>query len=321
MRKLDDFGSLSLRAVDEFKDGGLHPGLRVPALARAGSRSSRSSPASIRAPVVLHESSILTPLALVLAFEMGRQVFRSTPLAVADDARAGRDDRARARAAAARTRRSSCRARRRGSCFVPAVIALFFRFVREPTWPVALTLAVAGMDLAFVHPTYALFIAMPLVGYALVRVLAAQRGPAHERRRASLSFGVPVIAVFAWLEPIVDETLSHTPSAVEKAHAIAQYATDLSVHSALELPPAARRSSRARGRSRSRRSLLTPLAALAARRRWSALVLGGTVARARARATRRSSSRTSPTSCRCRSRGARPASCRSRSRWRAVPPC
>ena len=55
---------------------------------------------------------------------------------------------------------------------VPAVIALFFRFVRAPTWPVALTLAAAGMDLAFVHPTYALFVVMPLLGFALVRTLA-----------------------------------------------------------------------------------------------------------------------------------------------------
>ena len=30
MRKLDDFGALSLRAVDEFKDGGLHPGYAFP---------------------------------------------------------------------------------------------------------------------------------------------------------------------------------------------------------------------------------------------------------------------------------------------------
>src|SRR5437588_5043347 len=51
---------------------------------------------------------------------------------------------------------------------VPAVIALFFRFVRDPSWPVACTLAVVGMDLAFVHPTYALFVAMPLLGFALV---------------------------------------------------------------------------------------------------------------------------------------------------------
>jgi hypothetical protein len=54
---------------------------------------------------------------------------------------------------------------------VPAVIALFFRFVREPSRRLALTLAAAGMSLAFVHPTYALFVALPLAGFALARLL------------------------------------------------------------------------------------------------------------------------------------------------------
>src|SRR6059036_2372219 len=82
VQKLYSFGHLRVRSVDEFKDGGLHPGYAFPlwhgwlALVAkvAGVDPSR---------VVLHESSILTPLALVLAFEVGRAVFRSTPLAVA----------------------------------------------------------------------------------------------------------------------------------------------------------------------------------------------------------------------------------------------
>ena len=71
MRKLEDFGSLSLRAVDEFKDGGLHPGYAFPLwhgwLALVAKLAGVDPSA-----VVLHESSILAPLALVLAFEMGR---------------------------------------------------------------------------------------------------------------------------------------------------------------------------------------------------------------------------------------------------------
>src|SRR5439155_10794152 len=82
VRKLDDFGSLSLRAVDEFKDGGLHPGYAFPLwhgwLALVA-KVSGVDPTS----VVVHESSILAPLALVLAFEMGRRVFRSQWLALA----------------------------------------------------------------------------------------------------------------------------------------------------------------------------------------------------------------------------------------------
>src|SRR5438132_8659882 len=74
IRKLDDFGSLSLRAVDEFRDGGLHPGYAFPLwhgwLALV-TKLAGVDPTS----VVLHESSILAPLALVLAFVMGRQAF------------------------------------------------------------------------------------------------------------------------------------------------------------------------------------------------------------------------------------------------------
>src|SRR4029077_2052954 len=80
MRKLLDFRSLSLRPVDECRDGGLHPGYAFPLwhgwltlVARLGGVDPTA--------VVLHESSILAPLALVLAFEMGRQVFRSSWLA------------------------------------------------------------------------------------------------------------------------------------------------------------------------------------------------------------------------------------------------
>src|SRR5205823_438881 len=82
IRKLDDFGSLSLRAVDEFKDGGLHPGYAFPLwhgwlalVAKLGGVDPTA--------VVLHESSILAPLALVLESEMGRLVFRSLWLAFA----------------------------------------------------------------------------------------------------------------------------------------------------------------------------------------------------------------------------------------------
>jgi hypothetical protein len=126
-----------------------------------------------------------------------------------------------------------------------------------------------------VHPTYALFIGIPLVGFALVRTLASGE---DLRSNASglVSFGLPVLAVFAWLAPIVAETRSHNPTAVEKANALAQYATDLSVSSPSSyhlLPGLVART----GAVAIAALLLTPLAALAARRRWSALVLGGMV--------------------------------------------
>jgi hypothetical protein len=273
MRKLDDFGALSLRAVDEFKNGGLHPGYAFPLwhgwLALVAKIAGVDPSA-----VVLHESSILAPLALALAFEMGRQVFRSTGLAVgtmlAQVAMIALAPGGGGAYTSLELPGSTAR-----QLLVPAVIALYFRFVRDPNWPVALTLAVAGMDLAFVHPTYALFIAIPLVGFALVRVLATS-----EDLRSGVSglfaFGLPALAVFAWLAPIVAETRSHNPTAADKATAFAQYSSDLAVSSAssYHLQPGLFART---GAIAVAALVLTPLAALAARRRWSALVLGGMV--------------------------------------------
>ncbi|MCW2976682.1 MAG: hypothetical protein JWM06_1963 [Actinomycetia bacterium] len=273
VRKLDDLGALSLRAVDEFKDGGLHPGYAFPLwhgwlalVAKLGGVDPTS--------VVLHESSILAPLALVLAFEMGRAVFRSGWLAagtvlvqgslIAFAPGGG--------GAYATLELPGTVARQ---LLVPAVIALFFRFVREPSWPVGVTLGAAGLDLAFVHPTYALFVAIPLVGFALARALIAG---ADARRSAIglVAFGAPVLLAFVWLLPIVRETQSHNPGADERARALKQYATDLVAHSASSYHLAAGVVART-GAIAVAALVLVPLAALAARRRWSALVLGGTV--------------------------------------------
>ncbi len=273
MRKLDDFGSLTLRAVDEFKDGGLHPGYAFPLwhgwLALVAKLAAVDPSA-----VVLHESSILVPLALVLAYEMGWQVFRSRALAAATMlAQVAMIALAPGGGGAYTSLELPGTTARQ--LLVPAVIALYFRFIRDPTWPVALTLAVAGMDLAFVHPTYAFFVAMPLVGFALVRV-AASRVDVRASVGALVSFGLPVIAVFAWLAPLVAETASHNPRPEELAASLNTYAADLVVHSTttyhLEPSLVART-----GPVAIAALVLAPLAALAARRRWSALVLGGTV--------------------------------------------
>ena len=273
VRKLDELGSLSLRAVGEFKDGGLHPGYAFPLwhgwlalIAKLGGVDPTA--------VVRHESSILVALALVLAFEAGRAVFRSVWLAlgvllvqVAVIALApgggGAYTSLDLPGTAAR------------QLLVPAVIALFFGFVRAPSWQLGVTLGAAGVDLAFIHPTYALFVAIPLAGFGLARALIA--GVDARRSAGALaSFSVPVALVFAWLLPIVRETQSHNPAATERARALKQYATDLVVHSPKGYALAPGIVSRT-GAIAVAALVLVPLAGLAARRRWSAFVLGGTV--------------------------------------------
>jgi hypothetical protein len=273
VRKLDDLGSLSVRAVDEFRDGGLHPGYAFPLwhgwLALVA-KLAGVDPTS----VVLHESSILAPLALVIAFEAGRAVFRSTWLACGvvlaqvslialAPGGGGSYTGLELPGTAAR------------QLLVPAVIALFFLFVREPSWPVAATLGAVGLDLAFVHPTYALFIAIPLAGFALARALIAGVD-ARQSAGGLAAFGVPVVLAFAWLLPIVRETKSHDPAAAELARGLKQYRTDLVVHSASSYHLAPGVVART-GAIAVAALVLVPIAAVAARRRWSAFVLGGSV--------------------------------------------
>jgi hypothetical protein len=273
VRKLDAFGSLSLHAVDEFKDGGLHPGYAFPLwhgwlalVAKLGGVDPTA--------VVLHESSILAPLALVLAFELGRAVFRSVWLALAVlVAQVSLYALAPGGGGAYTSLELPGTVARQ--LLVPAVIVLFFQFVREPTWQIGATLAAAGMDLAFVHPTYALFVAIPLVGFALARALIA--GVDARRSAVALGvFGAPVLLVFAWLLPIVRETRSHAPGPAELARGLRQYATDLVVHSPSSYHLAPEVVART-GAIAVAALVLVPLAALAGRRRWSALVLGGSV--------------------------------------------
>jgi hypothetical protein len=268
IRKLLDFGSLHLRTVDEFKDGGLHPGYAFPLW--HGWLALVAKIAGVDpTEVIRHEASILAPLALVLAYELGVTLFRSAPLAVATVlAQAGLIALAPGGGGSYTSLELPGTAARQ--LLVPAASALFFRFVRTPSRPLAATLAIAGLDLAFVHPTYALFLAIPLVGYAAVRVRELKVSVA-----GLLAYCTPILLVFIWLLPIVRETVSHNPSAGAKLQSLKTYHEDLVVHSPSRYRVSAGIVDRT-GAIAIASLMLVPLAAFASRRRWSAYVLGGT---------------------------------------------
>jgi hypothetical protein len=82
--------------------------------------------------------------------------------------------------------------------------------------------------------------------------------------------------VLLWLRPLADETLSRNPGPQALASGLAHYANDLQVWSAHRFrvePTLVGRS----GAVAVAALVLVPIAAFAARRRWSAFVLGGTV--------------------------------------------
>jgi hypothetical protein len=275
IRKLDALNSLSLHDVGEFRHGGLHPGYALPmwhAWLALVARLAGVDPASVAA----HEASILVPLALILAFEMGWAIFRSVGLAVA-----------------VMIGQVAIKAFAPGhggvypflwepstvatQLLVPAAVALFFHFVRKPSWTRGIVLAAASASIALVHPTYALFLAIPLGGFVLARILLTRGSELRNDLLAFAVFGVPMALAFAWLSPVVSETIPVSPGPAQLAQNLKHYNADLVVHSLSRYNLAPSRIDR-NGAVAVAALLLSPLALLARRRRWAALVLGGTVA-------------------------------------------
>jgi hypothetical protein len=275
MRKLDSLGSLSLHDVGEFAHGGLHPGYAFPmwhAWLALVARLAGVDPSSVAA----HESSLLAPLALVLAFEMGWAIFRSTGLAFA---------------VVLGQVAIKCFAPGHAGVYpflwepstvatqllVPAAIAFFFHFVRRPSRTGGIMLAATSVSLALVHPTYALFLAIPLGAFVVARVLLTRGTDLRSGVVAFAVFGAPMALAFLWLEPVVQQTIPVSPGPKQLHANLVHYHADLVVHSLSRYSLQAARLDR-NGSIAIAALLLVPLAFFARRRRWAALVLGAAVA-------------------------------------------
>jgi hypothetical protein len=273
VRKLETFDELSIDAVGEFADGGPHPGYAFPlwhAFLALVSKLAGVDPTD----VVLNEAAILVPLAFVLAFEAGRALFDSlwggvavlagqaaiTGLAPGDG---GAYDSLALPATAAR------------QLLVPMVLASLFLLVRERRWLFGIPVAAASLAIALAHPTYSLFLLVPLTGFAIVRLIWTRRD-LLTLLGGLAAVGLPTAAVFLWLAPIVEDTAGHTPSSEEVERALERYAPQLDVDSldSYSLAP------EVFGRSGAvavAALVAVPLAALASRSRWAAFVVGGAV--------------------------------------------
>ena len=274
VRKLDSLGGLSLGSLNEFRDGGLHPGYAFPlwhGFLALVAKISGLDPAT----VVRHEASVLAPIAFAVAYESGKAVFKSAAGGIAvllaqvalialAPGHGGAYTALAAPPTAAR------------QLLVPAVLALFFLSLDGEPWPHRAGVAAGGLALALVHPTYALFVALPLGGFVAARWLLA-RDDLRAGAAALAALLVPTGLVLLWLRPVVNETVSHDPSRAEKLRALRHYGDQLDVWS----PGRYRLAPEVLGRGGAvavAALLLVPLAALAARRRWAAFVLGGSTA-------------------------------------------
>jgi hypothetical protein len=274
VRKLDAFGDLHIRSVDEFRDGGLHPGYAFPlwhAFLALVAKLGGVDPTQ----VVLHEPSAVAPIAFAVVYEAGVALFRSAALGVGVLAAA-----VAAAAFAPGHGGSYALLGQPGTLdrhvLVPAALTLFFLFLRHPGWSLALALAAVGVEVFLVHASTAIFLGIVLGGFAVARALLA-RADVRAEVGALASLFVPVGAALAWLFPIIRETASHSPSASELQRSLAKYADELRVDSLHRY--ALRPEVVSRGGAVAVAALVVvPLAALAARQRWAAFVLGGTLA-------------------------------------------
>jgi hypothetical protein len=273
-RKLLSLDSLSLDRVSEFADGSLHPGYAFPLwhgfialIAKvAGEDPER---------VVVHLPSILAPLAVVVAFEAGWALFRRTWAAgVTAGAQVAMICFAPGFGGAYVFLSLPATAARQ--LLVPAALALAFESVRSPSVGLVASTAAVGLALAVVHPTYAIFLWIPFVGFLATRALW-ERKDLRNGTLALVALVVPAALFLLWLRPIVNETRSVSPDADELRRAFEQYRGQLVVHSDTSYNLAPEVFTRA-GAVAIAALLLIPLAGLAARRRWAAYVVGGSLA-------------------------------------------
>jgi hypothetical protein len=255
VRKLVELGDLHLRTVDEFRDGGLHPGYAFPLW--HGLDAFVAWLSGLDPSVVMrHEGSLLAPVAVAVAYEAGVAVFRTraagTTVALAQVALF-----CFAPGGGGSYAQLSQPANAARQILAPAAIALFFSRSYAAT-------AVVFGALTLVHSSYALFMLVPLVVVV------------YREWRSYLAAAIPVVAALLWLRPLVKETRAHDPSDVERLRGLKQYADQLVISG----PHHFRLAPEVLGRTGAvaiAALFLLPLTALAIRRRWAQYVLGGSL--------------------------------------------
>jgi hypothetical protein len=274
VRKLTDLGSISLRSLDEYRDGGLHPGYAFPLWHGFLALVSKLAGVDPDA-VVLHGPTALLPLSFLLTYESGLHLFRSRWAGLGTlfasfallGLAPGHGGALVSLALAANASRI---------LLLPALLALVFAYTREPSWPLLASVAVAGGAMSLTHPPHSALVLMVLAGFLVARLLL------HRRDLGSIgaalaAVAIPTGAVALWLRPIVQETAAHNPGRVELRRAFANYRHELDVfglHSYRLKPELFGRG----GAIAVAALVLLPLALLARRRLWAALALGGMLA-------------------------------------------
>jgi hypothetical protein len=160
---------------------------------------------------------------------------------------------------------------------VVAALALAFQAVRTPSKGTLAAVAAAAVVVALVHPTYALFLLIPVCGWAVARLVLEGRDWARLALVVA-ALAVPSAAVLGALYPVAHGSASlKAESRCGAEHGVLRYRNQLDVRSCTSYsvkPEVVGRS----GAIAVVALLVVPLAAVARRRLWSAFVLGGSLA-------------------------------------------
>ena len=275
-RKLAEADVLSsVDVANEYRDGGLHPGYAFPLWHGAVALVARLAGVDV-ATTTLHLSALLVPVSFVAAYAAGRALFDTWAGGVATLAAQvaqlgfsrdgiGSFDSLALPASATRI------------ILVPALLALAFATLRGASPRLLVPLGAAALAVAVVHPTYLIFVAIPLGAFAAAWIFL--RG---ERRRTAALAGttmaavvLPATAFFVWLLPVIRSTASHAPTAGEETRALRHYGDQLQVvgDAYRAAPDAITRT----GPVVVGALIVLPLLALALRRVWGVFALTGTL--------------------------------------------
>ena len=273
-RKLLELGDLTPGSVNEFVNGGLHPGYAFPlwhGVLAAISRIAGVDPTA----VMSHEPSVLAPLALLIVYEAGFAVFRARSLAVAvvvaqvslvvfAPGHGGAFVSLAQPASVAR------------QLLFPATIALFFSSLERLTVVNLALVAAAGLALAIVHPSYVLFVCLLLAGFLVARIALARTdllGGAAALGALAVPAGIYVLALLT----LIGDTAGYRPTEKQLHIDLTHYGSQIAHYAGGRYALAPEMLARS-GAIAIAALALTALAGFAARRRWSAFILGGALA-------------------------------------------
>jgi hypothetical protein len=282
VRKLAEFDSLgALTTVDEFKDGGLHPGYVFPLWHGMDALISRLAGVD-STEVLLHLPAVLVPLAVVLAYAAGSEVFRSPfgglAFVLAEVGYFGFLRRDGGAAATGRFETLPLPQSATLMLLATAVIALAFAFAIEGGLLTWLCLAAASFALSAIHISYTPMLILVLAGFLVARAILI-RGWEPLLTKTGVALGAliaPFAVLLALLLPVISGTSGFTPSAAQRSHDTDRYGDLVSQfgHWIATNPGAIAQA----GTLVVAGLLVVPFALLASTRLWAALVVGGTLA-------------------------------------------